>query len=283
MYVNFTHLENNWLAWHALHLHIPLGSDSHSGVGSDGWQILCVPFLSLLALSMTLLSHPRFAELQPSALKLLYPGQVLRLVSSTCFNRVYTPLQPTSVLSYMCVVSFDLEYIFLWAEPILLGHGSTQAWGLGWFTFAWGLWMLWQRPQKGEIWRSRGQRSYCSVQGPYPASDMALEGAGRHFCRWDLWKLALPLKALLYAVLHCLGTSIVQAVPWQVRNQMHLGTYPPWWLWESRGDFKPSEKSQTSVFSLLHVWMPVCTPAKCGWGSVGLGKKSFRAGSKARE
>lgn len=100
--------------------------------------------------------------------------------------------------------------------------------------------------------------------------------------RWELCKLALPPNVSLYAVLPYLGITIVQA-----RIQMNLETYPsPWWRWKSRGeteDFKPSEKSQTSLFSLLHVLDASLHTGKCGWGSAGLGGKGFREGSRARE
>lgn len=122
------------------------------------------------------------------------------------------------MLSYMCVVSFDLEYIFFWAEPVLWGmalhrHGSPSLLGAC---------KCPGRGHRGEEFEGAEGNGLIALFGDHNQHPTWHWKKQEDIGRYELCKSALPLNASLYVVLRCLGISIVQT-----RNQVDLGTYPP--------------------------------------------------------
>lgn len=181
---------------------------------SDAWQILCV-CLSLPSLHPAHQCFPRH----------VYWVLILRAGlpwehTPSCFKHLLLTGSTHHCWQILCsaihVASFVLEYIFFWAEPVLLGYGSTQTPG---------------SPLPGAY---KGPSRGCRVEefeGAEGSGLTALFGdhtwhltrqckKQEHIGRWELYKWALPLNASLYSGLHCLEISIVK-----VRNQMDLRTY----------------------------------------------------------
>lgn len=119
VYVSFSHLENNWLEMDAFRCL----TDS-----------LYVPFPSILAPSTTLLPIPSL--LSPHSQSWFTLRTHLVLFQPPAFTQS-THHCCQILCSATHVSSFDLEYIFFWTQPVLLGNGSIQTMKPIWLTFAW--------------------------------------------------------------------------------------------------------------------------------------------------
>lgn len=95
---------------------------------SDVWQILCL-FLSIPASSITLLPIPSLLSPLPQSWFTLRMHLVL-LQAPVLTRSTHHCCQILS--SAIHVASFDLPYIFFWAQIVLLGYGSTQTWKPMW-------------------------------------------------------------------------------------------------------------------------------------------------------
>lgn len=106
-------------------------------------------------------------------------SRYLVLFQALAFNRVDTLLEPTSMLSYTCVVPFDLEYIFFWQSLFFWDmalHRPGSPSGSPWL----GACKHLGRGHRGEEFVGAGA-SGLTVQGPYSASNMALREAGGYW------------------------------------------------------------------------------------------------------
>lgn len=161
--------------WIIHHLQFSLGSDSDLGEGLDSWQIPCVLFPFLLAPILTVLA----TRDSPNSTVFILKTDLLWAGIWSCFKHPLLTGYTHSWIQLLPICSFLwLEYIFLWAQPVLLGYGSRQAREPSWLTLLRACTYLCRGRKGGGTWRIGSQWPFCSVEGTYATSDTALKTVG---------------------------------------------------------------------------------------------------------
>lgn len=177
---------------------------------------LCVPFPSVFAPSTTLLPIPSLLSPHPQSWFTLRTHSVMFQAPAFTGSTHYCC---QILCSAIHVASFDLGYIFFWAQPVLLGYGSIQTRKPIWLTSAWDC----KVPSRGCIVEEFKGAEGSGLTALFWHHTWHLTRQWKkqeHTGRWELCKWALPLNASVYIVLHYLAISIVKA-----RTQMDLRIY----------------------------------------------------------